>query len=103
MASGKSPSKALFSLHLRSTPCESLLTSGVAAPRPSLAAGLNELVHTRPMTGVSQGDAPCLLNTSYRLTADITVPQGGAEGMIATLGTSSAVQPISCTCPARSR
>jgi arylsulfatase len=38
------------------------------------------------MTGVPQGDAPYLLNTSYTLTADITVPQGGAEGMIATSG-----------------
>ncbi|HYQ70582.1 MAG TPA: arylsulfatase, partial [Gammaproteobacteria bacterium] len=27
-----------------------------------------------------------LLNTSYSLTADITVPEGGAEGMIATSG-----------------
>ena len=38
------------------------------------------------MTGVPQGDAPFLLNTSYSLTADITVPEGGAEGMIATSG-----------------
>jgi arylsulfatase len=38
------------------------------------------------MTGVPQGDAPYLLNTSYSLTADITVPEGGAEGMIATSG-----------------
>jgi arylsulfatase len=38
------------------------------------------------MTGVPQGDAPYLLNTSYTLTADITVPEGGAEGMIATSG-----------------
>jgi arylsulfatase len=38
------------------------------------------------MTGVPQGDAPYLLDTSYTLTADITVPQGGAEGMIATSG-----------------
>jgi arylsulfatase len=40
----------------------------------------------RPMTGVPQGDAPFLLDTSYSLTADITVPEGGAEGMIATSG-----------------
>jgi hypothetical protein len=38
------------------------------------------------MTGVPQGDAPYLLDTSYSLTADITVPEGGAEGMIATSG-----------------
>ena len=39
-----------------------------------------------PMTGVPQGDAPFLLNTSYTITADITVPEGGAEGMIVTSG-----------------
>jgi len=35
---------------------------------------------------VPQGDAPYLLNTSYTVTADITVPEGGAEGMIVTSG-----------------
>jgi len=67
-------------------PLNASVGARVAAPRPSLTAGLNELVYTRPMTGVPQGDAPYLLNTSYSLTADITVPEGGAEGMIATSG-----------------
>ena len=34
------------------------------------------------MTGIPQGDAPCLLDTSYTITADVTVPVGGAETMI---------------------
>ena len=38
------------------------------------------------MTGIPQGDSPQLLNTSYTITADITVPEGGAEGMILTSG-----------------
>jgi arylsulfatase len=38
------------------------------------------------MTGIPQGDAPYLLDTSYTITADITVPEGGAEGMIVTSG-----------------
>ena len=38
------------------------------------------------MTGLPQGDAPYLLDTSYTITADITVPEGGAEGMIVTSG-----------------
>jgi arylsulfatase len=67
-------------------PLNASVAARVAAQRPSLTAGLNELVYTRPMTGVPQGDAPFLLNTSYSLTADITVPQQGAEGMIATSG-----------------
>jgi hypothetical protein len=67
-------------------PLDASVGARVAAQRPSLTAGLSELVYTRPMTGVPQGDAPYLLNTSYTLTADITVPEGGAEGMIATSG-----------------
>jgi hypothetical protein len=67
-------------------PLNASVGARVAAPRPSLTAGLSELTYTRPMTGVPQGDAPYLLNTSYSLTADITVPEGGAEGMIATSG-----------------
>jgi arylsulfatase len=38
------------------------------------------------MTGLPQGDAPYVLDTSYTITADITVPEGGAEGMIVTSG-----------------
>jgi arylsulfatase len=67
-------------------PLNASVAARVAAPRPSLTAGLSELVYTRPMTGVPQGDAPYLLNTSYTITADITVPEGGAEGMIVTSG-----------------
>lgn len=67
-------------------PLDASVGARVAAQRPSLTAGLSELVYTRPMTGVPQGDAPYLLDTSYSLTADITVPEGGAEGMIATSG-----------------
>lgn len=67
-------------------PMDASVGARVAAPRPNLTAGHSELVYTRPMTGVPQGDAPFLLDTSYSLTADITVPEGGAEGMIATSG-----------------
>jgi arylsulfatase len=38
------------------------------------------------MVGLPQGDSPMLLNASYTITADIEVPQGGAEGMILTSG-----------------
>ncbi|CAN5400613.1 arylsulfatase [soil metagenome] len=67
-------------------PLDASTGARMAAQRPSLTAGLTELVYTRPMTGLPQGDAPYLLNTSYKITAEITVPEGGAEGMIATSG-----------------
>jgi arylsulfatase len=38
------------------------------------------------MTGLPQGDSPFLLNSSYTITAEITVPEAGAEGMILTSG-----------------
>jgi arylsulfatase len=58
----------------------------IVAPRPNITAGRNEFVYTRPMTGLPQGDSPNILNASYSFTADIEVPQGGAEGMIVTSG-----------------
>src|SRR5208282_2016151 len=67
-------------------PLDASVVQRIATPKPSLTAGHSELVYTRLMTGTPQGDAPYLLNTSYSLTADITVPEGGAEGMIATSG-----------------
>ncbi|MEZ6073579.1 MAG: arylsulfatase [Pirellulales bacterium] len=67
-------------------PLNASVGARVAAARPSLTAGLDTLVYTRPMTGLPQGDAPFLLDTSYTITADITVPEGGAEGMIVTSG-----------------
>ncbi len=38
------------------------------------------------MVGLPQGDSPAILNCSYTITADLEVPEGGAEGMILTSG-----------------
>jgi len=62
------------------------MTNDAVAGATGRSFGRTELAYTRPMTGVPQGDAPYLLNTSYTITADITVPKGGAEGMIVTSG-----------------
>ena len=67
-------------------PLDASVGARMTAARPSLTAGRNEYVYTHPMTGLPQGDAPFLLDTSYTITADITVPEGGAEGMIVTSG-----------------
>jgi hypothetical protein len=67
-------------------PMDASVAARVVAPRPNITAGRSEFVYTRPMTGLPQGDSPVLLNTSYTVTADIEVPQGGAEGMILTSG-----------------
>lgn len=67
-------------------PLDASVAARLVAPRPNITAGRNEFVYTRPMTGLPQGDSPLLLNASYTITADIDVPQGGAEGMILTSG-----------------
>ncbi len=67
-------------------PMDASVAARIVAPRPNITAGRNEFVYTRPMTGLPQGDSPMLLNSSYTITADLTVPEGGAEGMILTSG-----------------
>jgi len=67
-------------------PMDASVAARLVAPRPNITAGRTEFVYTRPMTGLPQGDSPMLLNSSYTITADIEVPQGGAEGMILTSG-----------------
>ena len=67
-------------------PMDASVAARIIAPRPNITAGRSEFVYTRPMTGLPQGDSPLLLNSSYTITADIEVPEGGAEGMILTSG-----------------
>ncbi|MFZ5833306.1 MAG: arylsulfatase [Planctomycetota bacterium] len=67
-------------------PLDASVAARIVAPRPNITAGRTEFVYTRPMTGLPQGDSPLLLNCSYTITADIEVPEGGAEGMILTSG-----------------
>ena len=67
-------------------PLDASVAARIIAPRPNITAGRTEFVYKKPMTGLPQGDSPLLLNTSYTISADIEVPQGGAEGMILTSG-----------------
>ncbi|MGO8879101.1 MAG: arylsulfatase [Desulfomonilaceae bacterium] len=68
-------------------PLDASAATRMITPRPSLASG--RLVYTysgKPITGIPRGTAPNVLDTSYTITAEIDVPQGGAEGMIVTDG-----------------
>jgi len=67
-------------------PLDASVAARFVAPRPNITAGRTEFVYTKPMTGLPQGDSPFLLDSSYTITADIEVPEGGAEGMILTSG-----------------
>ena len=67
-------------------PLDASVAGRLVAPRPNITAGRTEFVYTHPMVGLPQGDSPSILNASYTITADIEVPEGGAEGMILTSG-----------------
>jgi arylsulfatase len=67
-------------------PLDASVAGRIVAPRPNITAGRTEFTYTRPMVGLPQGDSPNLLNSSYTIAADVTVPEGGGEGMILTSG-----------------
>jgi arylsulfatase A-like enzyme len=68
-------------------PLDSSVATRAVAPRPNPTAGRTTFTYSgETVTGIPRAVAPNLLNTSYTLTAEVTIPQGGAEGMINTLG-----------------
>ena len=42
--------------------------------------------YTGENAGIPVGNAPSILDKDYTITAEVTIPEGGAEGMIVTLG-----------------
>jgi arylsulfatase len=55
------------------------------APRPSATAGQTVFSYSGEMAGIPTGNAPSILNRSFKITADVEVPENG-DGMIVTLG-----------------
>jgi arylsulfatase A-like enzyme len=56
------------------------------APKPSAVAGRTVFTYSGENSGIPVGNAPSILDRDYTITADVTIPDGGAQGMIATLG-----------------
>jgi arylsulfatase len=56
------------------------------SPKPGLSAGRTEFVYSGNLTGIPNSGAPSILNKDYTITAEVTIPKGGAEGMIVTDG-----------------
>ncbi len=68
-------------------PLDASVATRLVTPRPSLNGGRKVFTYSgEPITGLPRGTGPDLLNTSYTITADIDVPQGGGEGVIVTRG-----------------
>jgi arylsulfatase A-like enzyme len=55
-------------------------------PRPSLTAGRTVFEYSGELSGVPGAAAPSIKNKSYTITAEVEIPEGGAEGMIVTQG-----------------
>ncbi|MFL5530601.1 MAG: arylsulfatase [Gemmatimonadales bacterium] len=55
-------------------------------PRPSSTAGKTEFIYTGVNPGIATANAPSIIGKSYTITADVDVPEGGGNGMIATVG-----------------
>ena len=56
------------------------------SPKPSLKAGRAIFTYAGELPGVPASAAPSILNKPYTITAEVTIPDGGAEGMIVTHG-----------------
>ena len=55
-------------------------------PRPSAVAGKTVFTYAGENSGIPVGNAPDIMDKDFTISADITVPDGGAEGMIVTFG-----------------
>jgi arylsulfatase len=67
-------------------PLDNTAFSRLLTPRPSATAGQTVFTYTGANEGIPLANAPSILDKDYTITAEITVPEGGAEGMIVTLG-----------------
>jgi arylsulfatase len=52
------------------------------SPRPNPSGGRTVFTYSGVLTGVPASAAPRILDKSYSITAEVTIPKGGAEGVI---------------------
>jgi len=56
------------------------------AIRPSLTRGRNEFTYFPGMVRIPEGSAPNFKNKSWAIAAEVTIPDNGANGVLATIG-----------------
>ena len=54
--------------------------------RPSLTRGRDTFTYYAGMARIPEGSTPDVKNKSYAITADVEIPEGGANGVLATQG-----------------
>jgi arylsulfatase A-like enzyme len=67
-------------------PLDNTTLARAIAPRPSLTAGRTVFTYSGELIGTPFSAAPDIRNRSYTITAEVEIPEGGAEGMIVTQG-----------------
>jgi arylsulfatase A-like enzyme len=67
-------------------PLDNSILPRMVTPRPSATAGRTVFTYFGENAGIPLGNAPSILDKDYTITAEVTIPGGGAEGMIVTLG-----------------
>ena len=67
-------------------PLDNSILPRLLTARPSAVAGRSVFTYSGENANIPVGNAPGILNKDYTITAEVTVPKGGAEGMIVTLG-----------------
>jgi arylsulfatase A-like enzyme len=67
-------------------PLDNTAFSRLLSPRPSAVAGKTDFTYAGVNVGIPVDNAPNILHKDFTITANITVPDGGAEGIIATMG-----------------
>jgi hypothetical protein len=67
-------------------PLDNSILTRLVAPRPSAVAGKTVFTYTGENAGIPVGNAPSILDKDFTITAEVTIPEGGASGMIVTMG-----------------
>ena len=68
-------------------PLDSSTATRMITARPSLVAGRTVFTYSgNIITGIPPGDAPAIYDKSYAITADVEIPEDGADGMLVTQG-----------------
>jgi arylsulfatase len=67
-------------------PLDNSTLARFVTPRPNLTAGRKTFTYSGVLSGTPNSGAPNILNKSYTITAEVEIPEGGAEGMIVTDG-----------------
>jgi len=67
-------------------PLDNSTLSRFLKPRPSMTGGRAVFTYTKEINNIPKGGAPFVLDRSYTITAEVEIPQGGAEGMLVTDG-----------------